>query len=152
VPLTAHCVAIKRAADAVARIEVPWSPEFMAAYHKLMEQKTAPVLHIGSDRVIARSIRALAIAYYDGATFKALKANSQGVRRNIIERFCRETGKAGQPYGDKSAVTMKCHDVEKLMEGRADKPESANGLRKALREMMKVAVKWSGAKTIRPWA
>ncbi len=105
-----------------------------------------------------RSIRALAIAYYDSAAFKALKPITQGVYRNIIDRFCRETDKDGQTYGDKSAVTMKAKHVEKLMEARADKPDSANGLRKVLREMMKVAVKleWreddptQGVKKIKP--
>lgn len=137
---------------------LPWSPEFMAAYQKLMEKKSAPVLQVGSGRVIPRSIRALTIAYYDGAAFKALKPITQGVYRNIIERFCHETDKDGQPYGDKSAVTLRGHDVEKLMEVRADKPDSANGLRKVLREMMKVAVKleWrendptSGVRKIKP--
>jgi integrase len=117
-----------------------------------------PVLHIGSDRVIPRSIRALAIAYYDSAAFKGLKPITQGVYRNIIDRFCRKTDKDGQPYGDKSAITIKPHHVEKLMEARADKPDSANGLRKVVREMMKVAVKleWRdndptlGVKKIKP--
>jgi integrase len=140
----------------VPLLGLPWSPEFMAAYHKVMEAK--PVLHIGSDRVKPRSIRALAIAYYDSAPFKALKPITQGVYRNIIDRFCRETDKEGQAYGDKSAVTMMAHHVEKLMGVRAAKPDSANGLRKVLREMMKVAVKleWRetdptlGVKKIKP--
>ncbi len=142
--------------DRVPLPGLPWSPEFMAAYHKAMAEK--PVLHIGSDRVIPRSIRALAVAYYNSASFKALKPITQGVYRNIIDRFCRETDKDGQPYGDKSAGTIKAHHVEKLMEARADKPDSANGLRKVLREMMKVAVKleWRdsdptlGVKKIKP--
>ena len=67
---------------------LPWSPEFMAAYHKSMAEK--PVPSIGADHVVPRSIRALAIAYYDSAAFKALDADStQGVYRNIIDRFCR---------------------------------------------------------------
>jgi hypothetical protein len=115
---------------------VPWSPEFMGAYQRAISQR--PVLRVGSDQVVPRSIRALAINYYDSAAFKALKPITQGVYRNIIERFCRDTDKDGQPYGDKSAVTLKAHNVEKLMEARADKPDSANGLRKVLREMMKV--------------
>jgi hypothetical protein len=47
----------------------------------------------------------------------------------------------GKPYADKSAAGIKQQHVEKLMDLRAAKPDSANGLRKALREMMKVAVK-----------
>lgn len=135
---------------------LPWSSEFMAAYQEMMAEK--PVLQIGADRVIPRSIHALAVAYYDSAAFKALKPITKTVYRNIIERFCRETDKDGRPYGDKSAVAMKGQHVEKLMEARADKPDSANGLRKVLREMMKVAVKleWRdndptlGVKKIKP--
>jgi len=135
----------------------PWSAEFMDAYQRLMSLK--PVLqHVGSDRVKPRSIHALAIAYYDSAAFKALKPITQGVYRNIIERFCRETDGDGSLNGDKSAVTIKSHQVEELMEARKAKPDSANGLRKVLREMMKVAVKleWRdsdptlGVKKIKP--
>jgi integrase len=129
----------------------------MEAYQKLMSLK--PMLqHIGSDRVKPRSIHALAIAYYDSAAFKALKPITQGVYRNIIERFCRETDGDGSPNGDKSVVTMKSSHVEELMEARKAKPDSANGLRNVLREMMKVAVKleWRntdptlGVKKIKP--
>jgi integrase len=136
---------------------LPWSPQFMATYGKIIATEK-PLLHIGADRVIPRSIRALAIAYYDSAAFEALKPITQGVYRNIIDRFCRDTDKGGEPFGDKSAVTMTAHNVERLMALRADKPESANGLRKVLREMMKVAVKleWRdndptlGVKKIKP--
>jgi len=118
----------------------PWSQEFMEAYQRAMSLK--PMLqHIGSDRVKPRSIHALAIAYYDSAAFKALKPITQGVYRNIIERFCRETDGDGSPNGDKSVVTMMSRNVEELMEARKAKPDNANGLRKVLREMMKVAVK-----------
>ncbi|WP_198164049.1 tyrosine-type recombinase/integrase [Bradyrhizobium jicamae] len=99
------------------------------------------VSKIGADRIVPRSIRALAIAYYDSASFKALKPITQGVYRNIIDRFCREIDHAGRACGDKSAVTLKPNHVEKLMEARAAKPDSANGLRKVLRAMMQVAVK-----------
>jgi integrase len=142
----------------VALPGLPWSPQFMAAYH-LASEDTPKLAQIGCDRVVPRSIHSLAIAYYDSAAFKALNSDStQGVYRNIIERFCHETDKEGQTYGDKSAVTMKAKHVEKLMEARADKPDSANGLRKVLREMMKVAIKlgWreddptQGVKKIKP--
>lgn len=134
---------------------LPWSPEFMAAYQETTNTEK-PV--IGSDRVKARSIRALAIAYYDSAAFKALKPITQGVYRNIIDRFCRDMDREGECYGDKSAVTLKSKHIEKMMDARADKPDSANGLRKVLREMMKVAVKleWreddptQGVKKIKP--
>jgi len=66
--------------------------------------------------------------------------------------------RAAAPFGDKSAVTLKTKEVEKLMGRRAARPDSGNGLRKVLREMMKVAVKleWrdtgptQGVKRIKP--
>lgn len=125
----------------VALPGLPWSPEFMAKYHQATSSN--PVAsQIGADKVVARSLRALAIAYYESPAFKALDRDStQGVYRNIIDKLCRETDKDGQPYGDKSAVTLKSHHIEKMMDERAAKPDSANGLRKVLREMMKVAKK-----------
>lgn len=114
------------------------SNEFMARYHELMAAKPEPS-QIGSDRVVPRSIHALAINYYDSATFKALKPVTQRVYHHIIDRFRREPDPTGRPFGDMSAVTIKSRHVEKLMEMRAAKPDSANGLRKVLREMMKVA-------------
>lgn len=137
---------------------LPWSPEFMAAYHEAMKITKPVVSLIGADKIVPRSIRALAISYYDSAAFNALKPITQGVYRNIIDRFCRETDQDGQTFGDKSAVTIKAKHIEKLMEARAAKPDSANGLRKVLREMMKVAVKleWrendptQGVKKIKP--
>jgi integrase len=136
---------------------LPWSPEFMAAYQDAVKAEK-PVRNIGAQRVVPRSIHALAIAYYDSASFKALKPITQGVYRNVIERFCRTTDKNGQPYGDKSAITIKASDIERLMEARKATPDSANGLRKVLREMMKVAQKhgWRetdptlGVKKIKP--
>jgi hypothetical protein len=69
-----------------------------------------------------------------------MKANSQGVRRNIIERFCREKDKQGQLNGDKRAAMLQREHMVRVMAARADKPDSANGLRKALRALMKHAV------------
>jgi integrase len=134
----------------------PWSPQFMAVYQEAMQAAPA-LVQIGRDRVVSRSLHALAIAYYDSATFGALQPTTQDRYRYIIDRFCRETYD-GQPFGDKSAVTLKAKGIETIMAMRAVKPDSANGLRKALREMMKVAVKigWrdddptQGVKKIRP--
>jgi integrase len=119
---------------------LPWSPEFMAAYQEAMQAPATIARDAARDRVVPRSLHALAIAYYNSAAFEALQPVTRGVYRNIIERFCRETHE-GQPFGDKSAVTLKPKGVESIMAMRAARPDSANGLRKVLREMMKVAIK-----------
>jgi integrase len=116
---------------------LPWSPEFMAAYETALAGQP---LEIGSARVKPGTIRALTVSYFNSLEFRAMKPSSQSVRRNIIEKFCRETDKAGQAHSDKGAATLQREHVVKLMAARAEKPEAANGLRKALRAMMKHAV------------
>lgn len=116
---------------------LPWSPEFMAAYEQAL---AGHVSRQGTGREKAGSIRALAIGYFSSLAFRSMKRNSQYVRRKIIDRFCAEADKHGQKYGDKSAVTLQREHIVKLMTARAEKPESANGLRKALRAMMQHAI------------
>ncbi len=128
---------------AVSLPGLPFSAEFLAAYAAAMHAGSAhnPVQDAGADRIIPRSLRALAVAYYDSAAFKALKPITQGVYRNVIDAFCKTLDANGTPYADKPAAGIKQKHVEALMDLRKAKPDAANGLRKVLREMMKVAVK-----------
>jgi integrase len=121
----------------VALPGLPWSPEFMAAYEKALAGQPAQV---GNERVKPGTIRALAVSYYNSIGFRSMKPITQLVYRNIIDRFCRETDKDGHQHGDKRAPTLQREHIVKLMAARADKPDSANGLRKVLRGMMKHAV------------
>ena len=125
---------------------LPWSPEFMAAYEEALAGQPA---QIGSDRVKPGTIRALAVSYYNSLGFRSMKPITQSVYRNIIERFCREGDKEGHEHGDKRAATLGREHILKLMAARADKPDSANGLRKVLRAMMKHAVE-TGVRTDDP--
>jgi integrase len=115
----------------------PFSDEFMEAYQAALNNRERPA--IGANRVLPFSIRFLAVSYYSSTEFLALKASTAHVRRLIIDRFCRETAD-GKANGDRSAATLKRRDVERMMATRASKPESANGLHRALRALMKHAV------------
>jgi integrase len=66
--------------------------------------------------------------------------STQGGYRGIIEKFCREADQDGRQLGDKRAALLQRGHIVKPMAGRADKPDSANALRKALRAMMQHAV------------
>jgi integrase len=116
---------------------LPWSPAFMAVYQAALAGQPAA---IGAARVLPGSMRALAISYYNSLEYLAMKPSSQRVRRNIIEKFCRETDANGQRYGDKRAALLQREHIVRLMAVRASKPESANGLRKALRAIMQHAL------------
>jgi hypothetical protein len=116
---------------------LPWSPDFMAAYQMALAGQPAA---IGAARVLPGSIHALTISYYSSLEYLAMKASSQRVRRNVIEKFCREMDANGQRNGDKRAALLHREHLIRFMAARAAKPESANGLRKALRALMQHAV------------
>ncbi len=97
-------------------------------------------LEICNPRVKPGTVRALALSYFNSGDFRSLASSTKSTYRNIIERFCNQTDKQGSEYGDKGAATLRREHIVKLMASRADKPESANGLRKALRALMKHAV------------
>ncbi len=109
---------------------LPWSPQFMAVYEAALAGQPAP---IGKDRVVPGTLRALSVSYFNSLGFRSMKPSTQSVYRNIIDRLCAE-------HGDKRTALLQREHVVKLMAVRAEKPESANGLRKALRAMMKHAV------------
>jgi integrase len=109
---------------------LPWSPEFMAAYEAALAGQPP---QIGTARVKPGTFRALAVSYFNSVDFRSMKPSTQSVYRNAIERLCKE-------HGDKSAATLQREHVVKLMAAKAEKPESANLLRKVLRAMMTYAV------------
>jgi integrase len=116
---------------------LPWSPQFMAAYEAALAGQPT---QIGGGRMKPGTMRALALSYFNTAHYRALAPSTQSVYRNIIMKFCNERDRAGDELGDKGAATLRHGDVVKLMAARADRPDSANGLRKALRAMMQHAV------------
>lgn len=109
---------------------LPWAPEFMAAYEAAFANQP---LEIGSSRVKHGTFRALAVSYFGSVAFRTMKSSTHSVYRNAIERLYGE-------HGDKGAATLRREHVVKLMAAKADKPESANLLRKVLRAMMHHAV------------
>ena len=116
---------------------LPWSPEFMQAYEAALAGQR---VEVGSSRVKPGTIRALAVSYFSSTAFRSLKPSSQSGRRSVIEKFCRELDREGHPLGDKSGATLQREHIVRLLAARAEKPESANALRKALRAMMQHAV------------
>lgn len=130
----------------VALPGLPWSAEFMTAYESALGGQRK---EIGAGRVKSGSMRALAVSYFnsvgpiansDCMGFRSMKASTQSVYRNIINRFCEEAGKTGVKFGDMPAAGLRREHIIKLMADRADKPDAANGLRKALRSMIAHAI------------
>jgi len=145
----------RRGFKEIAMPGLPWSPEFMTAYEQALAGQP---IQAGSKRTKPGTIRALAVSYYNSLAFRSMKPITQSVYRNIIDRFCGQTDTQGTAYGDLSAVGLQRQHIIKLMAARAEKPDSANGLRKVLRAMMQHAIEiglraddpTQGVKNIRP--
>jgi integrase len=108
----------------------PYSPEFMADYEAAMAGQPLPV---GVNRARPGTMWALALSYFASPEFRGLRQSTQRAYRGTIERLCKE-------HGDKRAADLRREHVVRLMAARAEQPGAANGLRIALRVMMKHAV------------
>src|SRR5262249_22085548 len=109
---------------------MPYSPEFMADYQAAVADQPLPV---GLGRARPGTMPALALSYFASPAFRTLRPATQRAYRGTIDRLCRD-------HGNKRAADLRREHVVKLMAVRAEQPGAANGLRMALRVMMKHAV------------
>ncbi|GGE18778.1 integrase [Primorskyibacter flagellatus] len=114
------------------------SPEFLADY-KAASAGPAPTSKdeppVG--RVVPRSIKWLCVEYYKSAMFKELDPRTQKVRRSILERFCQRKDDGDKPY----ALLGPKH-IRTRRDEMADRPEAANGMVKALRQLYRFALRY----------
>jgi integrase len=120
-------------------VGIPWSPSFMTAYAAALEG-TMPSGNIGASRTLPGTLNALIASYYRSPEFRALKASSQKVRRNVIEKFRAERGPSGETYGEKPLKWLERKHIRGIIGAKADTPEAANSLLKALRVLFAHAV------------
>jgi integrase len=109
---------------------LPYSAAFMSDYEAAM---SGQLLSLGANRMRPGSMMALALSYFASPDFRTLKPSTQRAYRWIVERICKE-------HGDKRAADLRRDHIVKLMAAQADKPSAANGLRMALRVLMKHAI------------
>jgi integrase len=109
---------------------LPYSAEFMSDYEAASAGQPLPV---GANRARPGTMRALALSYFASPEFRTLRLSTQRAYRGTIERLCAE-------HGDKRAADLRREHLVRLMAARAERPGAANGLRVALRVMMKHAI------------
>ena len=111
----------------------PGTPEFDAEYRAALEIKPQTPEKRAVGQVVPGSLRAACIAYFGSGEFKRMAARSQHVRRLILDRLY-------DAHGDKPVKLIEPRHVRRLRDERAEKPEAANSLLKALRAVFKHAV------------
>jgi hypothetical protein len=100
----------------------PWSDDFMRQYAAALEGVKAQAAEIGASRTLPGSINALVVSYYK-LVFPRLKASTQAVRRNILERFRAE-------HGNNPVRLLRRDHVDAIITAKKETPEAANNLRK----------------------
>jgi integrase len=118
------------------RIRERWgTPEFLDAYRNALEQTELPKFNPARFGAAAQrgSLRWLVEQYYGSAEFKQLDARTQHVRRGILNRLC-------DKHGSKPYAQMEPRHVRKLRDDKADLPEAANALLKAVRQVFSWSV------------
>jgi integrase len=114
------------------------SPEFLTDYKRAAAGPVNPKSTAESvGRVMAGSIKALCVDYYKSAMFQELDPRTQKVRRAILERFCQHKSDGDKPY----RMLLPKH-VRVRRDEMMDRPEAANSLVKALRQLFKFAMRY----------
>jgi integrase len=109
---------------------LPWSPEFMAAHEKA--QSTSQPAEIGASRTSPGTINALVVTYYKSDDWKQLAADTQKMRRRIIELFRLQ-------HGDKRVVMLNEEHIRKMLSGIPKRTTRRHWLT-AIRGLMSSAV------------
>jgi integrase len=111
----------------------PWSEDFMRQHAVALEGLKERAAEIGAERTMPGSLNALCVSYYRSPEFRDLKASTQTMRRNIIEKF-------RLAHGSKPLKGLGVAHIKDIIGARAATPEAANNLLKVLRVILSYAV------------
>lgn len=119
--------------------EVPGTDAFEGEYRRMVREarkprrapKPADKPKIGT--VLPGSLQAACASYYGCAEFKRMDKRSQRVRRLILGHLC-------GTHGHKPLARMEVKHIVRIRDEKAETPEAANGMLKALRAVFKHAV------------
>jgi integrase len=126
---------------------LPGSDEFMAAYRAALGAETAPRIEIGASRTIAGTVNALVAAYLDcspGSTspFKALAAETQRTRRNMLEGFRVKHGdkRVFRLDGSRRVMLLTREHMQRIVNEKAATPFAQRNLLNTLRALFSWAL------------
>jgi integrase len=112
---------------------VPYSDDFMQRYHVALDGNAQLLQDFKEDRIEPGTIDAVIVNFYHSTDYMKLKASTQKVRRNMLERF-------REKHGKKRVALLTPAHVKAIIGDMAERPGAANGLLKALRVLLRHAV------------
>src|SRR5215831_7303714 len=127
-------VRFRRRGVSVYLTGIPWSDDFMRQYAAALEREEGSRAQVGaSKRTLPGSFSALCVSYYGSPEFRGLKASTQKVRRNVLERFRSE-------HGHRPLKDLQSTHIRHIIGAKASTPEAANNLLKVLRVVLDYGV------------
>ena len=108
------------------------SPEFWEDYQAAANE-TGKSPQLNNSGTKKDTFRTLVVEYYKSARYKQLADSTKRVRRGILDRFC-------EKHGNKRYTQIQPKHLIRIRNQMSDRPESANGLIKALRQVFKSAI------------
>src|SRR6516164_6525591 len=126
---------------------LPGSEEFMAAYQAALTGVTIRKKQIGEERTVPGTLQALIAAYLDcspcsTSPFKALAAETQRTRRNILENF-REAHGEKRIYTEtdgRRVMLLTPEHLQRIVNEKANTPFAQRNLLNTLRALFRWAV------------
>jgi integrase len=115
------------------------SPDFLEDYRQaiLGKMPVGKVKKIAISKATKGSIRQLCIGYFQSSDFCKLEPRGQRVRRGILERFCQNSNDGDKPYD-----RLEPSHLRKRRDAMMDRPEAANNMLKAVRQLFKYAMNY----------
>ncbi|MBC7906993.1 MAG: tyrosine-type recombinase/integrase [Rhodospirillaceae bacterium] len=118
------------------------SPEFLVEYRAALAELEGQTAKAPAAVAVApTSLRWLIQRYYGSAEFRGLDERTRNVRRRLLDRLCdtRATPE-GTPHGQKPFARLEPRHIRAMRDARAEAPEAANSIVKALRQVFAWAV------------
>jgi len=126
---------LRRPGFAKVRLEGPkGSPQFWKSYYDALANKRPKSIRAVGGKTPG-TFRWLCEQYFVSAPFKRLSPRTQYVRRGILDKICMEKGE--NPF-----AMMEARHVRAMRDERAEKPDAANSIIKALRQLFAFAVEY----------
>ncbi len=130
------------------------TPEFLRAYVLASQGKsTDPRAIERANRPVnprlklpqPGTLRDLIVRYYKAPEFwKELDPRTQRVRKLILDKLCEAGGENGKkPYGQRAVAGIEPRHIRAIRDEIADRPEAANGIIKALRQVFAYGIEAS---------
>ena len=113
-------------------LTAPGSEEFIQVYRAALEGLLPPCKPNPKKTTSAGTLKWQCEAYYGSAEFRQLDVSTPCPSKSS-RRVCRS-------HGDKPSKLMEARHVRTIRDGRADRPEAANAILKALRQVFSYAV------------